>query len=280
MLRKCWERPKRLAENDIKMGSIARSIRLVLDSSDPKAKIFAARKTARDWRLGRLEHRFDVEMPDQPAWPDKPELLHPMKMPKRKKGGSDRARIALLHSLAHIEFAAIDLAFDMAGRFGADFPPSFIDDWLSVGADEAMHFALLERRLRQLGSHYGALPAHSGLWDAASETRHDVLARLAVVPMVLEARGLDITPATVERCKGQGDMVTAKILNRIYHDEIRHVFAGSKWFKNRCAQLSLVPEDHWKALVAKHFRGALKPPFNDSARLAGGLTRDYYNPLV
>ncbi len=115
-------------------------------------------------------------------------------MPRRGRGGSARGRIALIHALAHIEFAAIDLAFDMAGRFGGRFPREFTTDWLRVGADEAIHFALLDRRLRRLGSHYGALPAHDGLWEAAAATAHDPLARLAVVPMVLEARGLDVTP--------------------------------------------------------------------------------------
>jgi uncharacterized ferritin-like protein (DUF455 family) len=118
-------------------------------------------------------------------------------MPKRGRGGSERGRIAMLHALAHIEFGAIDLAFDLAGRFGAGFPRGFVDDWFGVGADEAMHFALLDRRLKALGSGYGDLPAHDGLWEAAAATAHDPLARLAVVPMVLEARGLDVTPAAV-----------------------------------------------------------------------------------
>src|SRR5690606_7177985 len=132
-------------------------------------------------------------------------------------------------------FVAIDLAFDMAGRFGGAMPRGFVDDWMRVGADEAMHFALLERRLRQLGSHYGALPAHDGLWDAASATAHDVLARTAVVPMVLEARGLDVTPATITRFEAAGDEATARILRRILSDEIRHVRAGTVWFESCCA---------------------------------------------
>ena len=155
-------------------------------------------------------------------------------MPKRGKGGSERGRVAMLHALAHIEFAAIDLAFDLAGRFGADFPPAFTSDWLGVGADEAMHFALLDRRLRALGSYYGAMPAHDGLWEAAEATAGDVMARLAVVPMVLEARGLDVTPATIERFSAAGDERSAAILARIYRDEIRHVAAGCRWFKTAC----------------------------------------------
>jgi uncharacterized ferritin-like protein (DUF455 family) len=236
----------------------------------------AARAVARAWRGGALAHAFDAAMPERPARPDAPALLPPNRMPKRGKAGSERSRIALLHALAHIEFGAIDLAFDMAGRFGAAFPASFVDDWLSVGADEAMHFALLDRRLRALGSHYGALPAHDGLWEAAGETAHDVAARLAVVPMVLEARGLDVTPATVAAFERAGDARSAAILRRIYRDEIRHVGIGTSWFKTVCEsrRIAIVPE--WQRLIRTHFRGVVKPPFNDSARDQAGLSRDFY----
>ncbi len=145
-------------------------MRGVLDTADPAAKVRAARATARGWRRGALTEDFDVTMPDRPARPVLPELLRPAQMPRRGKGGSERGRIALLHALAHIEFVAIDLAFDLIGRFGGAFPRAFVDEWIGVGADEAMHFALLDRRLRALGSHYGAMPAHDGLWDAASAT--------------------------------------------------------------------------------------------------------------
>ncbi len=239
-----------------------------------------ARKVARDWRQGQLAHRFDAAMPDYPVRPIAPALLPPNQMPKRRRGGSDRGRIALLHALAHIEYSAIDLAFDLIGRFGDAFPREFVADWLSVGADEAMHFAILDRRLKQLGSFYGDLPAHAGLWESAYETRHDAAARLAVVPMVLEARGLDVTPATVARFEQQGDAISAKILNRIYTDEIRHVRAGTKWFEYSCQQAGLLPVFTWQRLVKSHFRGTLKPPFNDSARLKASLTRDYYGPIA
>ncbi len=260
--------------------SVAEAARAVLGAADPLAKVKAARAAARDWRLGRLAHRFDLAMPDRPARPEHPELLPPNRMPKRGRGGSERGRIALIHALAHIEFAAIDLAFDLVGRFGGEFPPGFTDDWMKVGADEAMHFALLDRRLKQLGSHYGAMPAHDGLWDAAVETAHDVLARLAVVPMVLEARGLDVTPATIERFDAAGHTATARILTRILNDEVDHVRAGRVWFESACERHNFVPETTWQALVRRHFRGLLKPPFNDSARNAAGLTRDYYQALA
>jgi uncharacterized ferritin-like protein (DUF455 family) len=182
----------------------------------------------------------------------------------------------MLHALAHIEFVAIDLAVDLLGRFGDRFPRGFVDDWIAVAADEAMHFALLDRRLRTLGSHYGALPAHAGLWEAAAATADDPLARLAIVPMVLEARGLDVTPATVTRFRAQGDAASAKILERIYIDEIRHVSAGTVWFNWMCDELGFAPAPTWQTLVKSRFRGVLKPPFNDSARRDAGLTQEYY----
>lgn len=262
------------------MTSIARAIRAALNTADPRAKCFATRQLARDWRAGKLVWTFDAAMPDQPAWPDAPELLPPNRMPKRGKGGSERARVALWHSLAHIEFVAIDLALDMAGRFGAAMGREFVDDFLAVAADEAMHFALLARKLESLGSHYGALPAHAGLWEAAHATRHDVAARLAVVPMVLEARGLDVTPATLERVRASGDEGGAKILARILDDEIRHVGVGTKHFL-RCAEMAQsAPESLWQTLVKRHFRGSVKPPFNDSARLAAGLSREFYAEIA
>jgi uncharacterized ferritin-like protein (DUF455 family) len=174
-------------------------------------------------------------------------------MPKRGKGGSERGRIALIHALAHIEFAAIDLAFDAVGRFGGQFPPGFTDDWMQVGADEAMHFALLDRRLKQLGSHYGAMPAHDGLWDAAAETAHDALARLAVVPMVLEARGLDVTPATIERFEAAGDRADRAHPAADSERRSRHVRAERIWFESACIGHGFVtpkrPGSRWSAPI-------------------------------
>ncbi len=278
MPQRYWKRSRRLADGAA--SSIAEACRKVLLTADPRQKLMRARAVARGWRLGRFAHRFDTEMPSRPARPDRPELLSPSRMPKRGKMGSERSRIAMLHALAHIEFAAIDLAFDLVGRFGGEFPADFVDDWLRVGAEEAMHFALLDRRLRQLGSHYGAMPAHDGLWEAAEETAHDALARLAVVPMVLEARALDITPNTIERFNDAGDVATARALTRIMADEIRHVAAGTKWFIWSTNRLDLDAPNHYQMLVNRHFRGALKPPFNDSARRQAGLTRDYYMALA
>ena len=260
--------------------SLARAIRAVLLTGPARAKVFAARQVARDWRLGRLAPVFDVAMPDAQARPARPELLAPSAMPKRGRGGSLKGRIALWHSLAHIEFVAIDLALDMVGRFGATMPRGFIDDFLGVAADEAMHFALLERKLASLGTFYGALPAHAGLWESAHRTRHDVGARLAVVPMVLEARGLDVTPAMLSRVRAQGDLSGARILARILDDEIRHVAIGTRHFVAHAESEGLDPPNRWRSLVNQHFAGSIKPPFNDSARSAAGLSRDYYAAIA
>ncbi len=260
--------------------SVARAARSVLLAAEPLAKVKAARAAARAWRRGELVHAFDVAMPERPARPQRPELVPANRMPKRGRGGSERGRIALLHALAHIELGAIDLAFDMAGRFGAGLPQAFVNDWFGVGADEAMHFALLDRRLRSLGSCYGALPAHDGLWEAADSTAHDPLARLAIVPMILEARGLDVTPATVERLERAGDIRSGRILQRIYTDEIRHVAAGTKWFAMLAESGGFEPRSHFVRLTKTYFRGALKPPFNDSARAQAGLSHDFYEAVA
>ncbi len=262
------------------MTSIATAIRAALLTADPKAKAMATRAVARDWRRGRLSHVFDVSMPTRPARPDGPQLVPANQMPKRGRGQSLANRIAFLHALAHIELNVIDLALDIAGRFGGDQPRAFIADWLKVASEEAMHFALLERHLRVMGSHYGAHPAHDGLWEASEVTAHDLLARLAVVPLVLEARGLDVSPATIARFEGAGDARSAAIMRRIYADEITHVATGFRWFSNLCDSAGESPEAQWQRLVRTYFKGPLKPPFNDSARETAGLTRNYYADLA
>jgi uncharacterized ferritin-like protein (DUF455 family) len=254
---------------------VSEAIRVALLTAEARAKVKTTRALVRAWRRGELAWEFTAPMPDRPAWPAGLELLPANRMPRRG-AGSQRNAIALWHSLAHIEFVAIDLALDMAGRFGAHTGRTFIDDFLGVAADEAMHFALIDRKLRALGCRYGALPAHAGLWEAAHDTRNDVAARLAVVPMVLEARGLDVTPAMRDRVLAQGDSRGARLLQRILDDEIRHVAVGAKHFVAHCEKAGKSPENHWKTLVARHFRGRLKPPFNDSARLAAGLSREFY----
>jgi uncharacterized ferritin-like protein (DUF455 family) len=202
-------------------------------------------------------------------------------MPKRRAGGSLSGRVALLHALAHIELNAIDLAWDILARFATtELPREFCDDWVAVAAEEAEHHALLAERLACFGAAYGDLPAHDGLWQAAEATAHDLLARLAVVPLVLEARGLDVTPAMIARLDRQGDEGSAAVLRRIYSDEIGHVAIGMRWFEFLCAREDLAPAQTYQALVRRYFKGELKPPFNDRARLAAGLAASFYAPLA
>jgi uncharacterized ferritin-like protein (DUF455 family) len=200
-------------------------------------------------------------------------------MPRRRRAGSPQARFALLHALAHIELNAIDLALDIVGRFGAAMPPAFTTDWLQVAAEEALHFLMLERRLRRSGGGYGDLPAHDGLWQAATATAPDLAARLAVVPQVLEARGLDVTPAMIARFEALEDHRTVAVLRRILADEIGHVEVGNRWFRHLARESAREPAAWFRQLVTSHFQGAIKPPFNDSARAHAGLTMDWYISL-
>ena len=223
----------------------------------------------------------DAAPPERPARPEKPLLRPPAEVPRRRLG-TEAGRVALLHAVAHIEFNAIDLAFDMAARFSAEIAADgldadeFLHDWFSVGADEARHFRMIEGRLEALGATYGDLPAHDGLWSAATRTADSVLARLAIAPMVLEARGLDVTPGMIERLKAAGDDESASLLGAIYEEEIGHVRAGAKWFERTCAARGLAPAETFAELVAARFDGVLKPPFNEPARTAAGLPAAYY----
>ncbi len=252
----------------------------VLTQADPREKVRLTATFARAARAGKMVGAYDVKMPERPGRPPTPLLLTPNKMPKRGKAGSPASRIALLHALAHIELNAIDLAWDIIGRFGDQFPPAFTTDWLNVAADEAKHFLLLIRRLRQLGAAYGDLPAHDGLWEACSKTSHDAIARLAVVPMVFEARGLDVTPQLMERLRAAGDLQSVAILDIIYKDEIIHVATGTKWFHTACRNAGLHPESTFQDMIRSHLRGGLKPPFNHKARISAGLLPEFYTCLA
>ena len=191
-----------------------------------------------------------------------------------------RGRFAMIHAIAHIELNAVDLTWDLIGRFAhVKMPQSFLDDWVQVGDDEARHFALLNARLDRLGGRYGDLPAHDGLWQAAQDTGHSLLARVANVPLVLEARGLDVTPSMIQKSRESGDDDTGDILETIYEDEKQHVAFGAKWFRFLCDREAAVPEPTFQKLVRKYFKGQLKPPFNDRARSEAGLTPGFYKPL-
>lgn len=253
----------------------------VLTTAAPLEKVRLTRDYAATWRDGLLSPDVPAPPPDRPARPDRPELKLPRDMPKRGRGGSAQNRIALLHALAHIELNAIDLAWDIVARFAhLGLPKGFTDDWVQVADDEARHFRMLETRLSALGSSYGDLPAHDGLWQAATETAHDLAARLAVVPMVLEARGLDVTPETVRRLRDFGDAESADLLQTIHDEEIGHVAAGRHWFVHLCAERGAEPVVLWQELVGRHFRGGLKRPFNVTSRQLAGFGPEYYEPIT
>jgi len=220
-------------------------------------------------------------VPERPARPDRPALVAPGDVPRRRLG-SAAGRIALLHAIAHIEFNAIDLAIDMAVRFwpaiaalGLD-PFAFRRDWIGIAAEEAIHFGLVEQRLQALGAHYGDCPAHNGLWEAAADTAGDVLARLAIAPLVLEARGLDVTPTMITKLESVGDIASADILKRIYRDEIGHVAIGNRWFRAVCKARGEPPAAAFRQLVETHFPAGLKSPFNHTAREQAGLDLAFY----
>jgi len=263
-------------------ATLAEAAAAVLATPEARAKAAASRAAAHQWRSGAIVRIGTAAAPDRPARPARPELKLLRDMPKRRGAGTRESRVALLHAVAHIELNAIDLAWDIVARFAEPgLPREFYDDWVGVADDEARHFLLLDGRLGALGAAYGDLPAHDGLWRAAEETRHDLLARLAIVPLVLEARGLDVTPGMIARFERMddaalGDAESAAALRVIYNDEIGHVAAGRRWFEWVCAQRGMEPVETWRALVKRHFRGALKPPFNDAARAAAGFSAAYY----
>lgn len=268
-----------IASRPFEGTSLVDAARAVLECPDVAGKVGTAHQVAALWRAGELTLGAG-DMPDRPRRPAKPLLLPPNEMPRRTFNGA-RGRFALLHALAHIELNAIDLAFDLAGRFaGEALPRGFFDDWVRVGDEEALHFTLLQSRLAALGGVYGDLPAHDGLWQVAYETRTDLLARLALVPMVFEARGLDVTPAMISRLADAGDHESAEALRHIYRDEQQHVAAGVRWFAHSCAVRGIDGEQTFHALVRQYFRGALKPPFNIEAREMAGFPTAYYEPLA
>lgn len=217
--------------------------------------------------------------------------VEPGAMPKAGKGGTLKSRIAMLHALANIEQWAIDLAIDICVRFATfqtstpdpslsqDLPRTFYYDWLKVANDEAKHFSLLRARLEELGSSFGALPVHHGLWDSAVMTAHDLQARISVVALVHEARGLDINPMTIEKFRKAKDIDTVEVLTIIHNDEITHVTTGHRWLSWICEQEGTDSVQVFRDNVRKFFWGAVKGPFNAEARLQAGMDPRYYENL-
>ncbi|MFT4150493.1 MAG: ferritin-like domain-containing protein [Paracoccaceae bacterium] len=266
------------------MTTLAEMAVQVLTTADGREKTALGRKHAAAWFVARAAGDAipvgQAQPPLRPARPARPELLPPRDVPRRRPG-SAQGRIALLHSLAHIELNAVDLHWDIIARFtDVPFPPGFYDDWVKAADEEANHFNLIADCLEAMGSHYGALPAHAGMWRAAEDTAGDILGRLAVVPMVLEARGLDVTPGMIEIFRKAGEPQALAALEVIYAEEVGHVAYGSKWFNWLCGRDGLDPKDVFHDLVRKYFHGALKPPFNEEKRAEAGLPPDFYWPLA
>jgi uncharacterized ferritin-like protein (DUF455 family) len=206
--------------------------------------------------------------------------VDPRDVPRRRPG-SPQGRLGILHALAHIELNAVDLHWDIIARFTHHpMPIGFYDDWVKSAAEEANHFNLICDCLESQGSHYGAMPAHAGMWRAAEDTAQDLMGRLAVVPMVLEARGLDVSPQMITLFEKAGDSGALAALQVIYAEEVAHVADGSKWFNWLCGREGLDPKDQFHELVRRYFHGGLKPPFNVEKRAKAGLPPDFYWPLV
>ncbi|HMM78251.1 MAG TPA: ferritin-like domain-containing protein [Gammaproteobacteria bacterium] len=249
------------------LRAVARAALLLTDPAEKLACVQALNAAATPVDVARVQP--PVLAPGRPA---RPVLVPPSRVPRRGTGTA-AGRAALLHAIAHIEFNAINLALDAVARF-ADLPEAYYRDWWRVAVEEARHFALLKAHLATLAHAYGDFPAHDGLWEAARKTADDCLARMALVPRILEARGLDVTPGLRARLIAAGDAKAAAILEVILREEIGHVAIGNRWFHHLCAERGVDPAASFRALCARYGQTPPRPPFNVEARLAGGFTRE------
>ncbi|MCK5831983.1 MAG: ferritin-like domain-containing protein [Methylococcales bacterium] len=250
-----------------------------LYQSDVSQKVDAAHRAQKLFENGQLS--FESSSPifsiSETKFPDKPQLLKPRDMPRRRLN-SPTGKSAFFHALAHIEFIAISLAWDILYRFRG-LPEKFYQDWLQVADEESQHFTLIRQHLLKMGVDYGDLPAHHGLWEHSEDTEGDVLARLAIVPRCMEARGLDITPKMIVNFKERGDEESVKLLTRILDDEVGHVKIGSYWFKTLCEKNGFNHEEKYKELIIKYYKGKPKGPFNRELRIIAGFTTAEINWL-
>ena len=241
--------------------------------TDPDTKIAALNSLYADWQKGVVPLPDSIE-PAQtiatPGRPDKPPLVPPQKVPRRS-AGTRAGHAALIHALAHIEFNAINLALDAAYRF-SELPRDYYTDWLQVASEEACHFGLLREHLHSLGYDYGSFDAHDGLWEMAVKTAHNPLHRMALVPRLLEARGLDASPAIITKLRNIGDARGAEILEIILHDEIGHVRIGNRWYEYFCAQRGVDPAEEFQKLLNDYGASSPRPPFHKEARRAAGFS--------
>ena len=263
------------------MVNIFAAARSALTVADPDTKINqveALSAALQEARLSFAEISVCSSATLEPGRPERPLLVHPRQL-KRRRLDTEQGRCVLIHALAHIEFNAINLALDAIQRFPR-LPAAYYSDWLQVAAEEAYHFSLLRNRLHELGHDYGDFPAHDGLWDMARRTAHDPLVRMALVPRVLEARGLDVTPGMIKKLQQVNDTATVAILEIILRDEIKHVAIGSHWFNYLCEQRNLPPATTFTQLIKEYFNGELRGPFNHTARTKAGFSRQELNRLA
>nr|WP_041354995.1 ferritin-like domain-containing protein [Nitrosococcus halophilus] len=238
---------------------------------DPEEKVKVTCDVAQLWKAGCLGvGSTSSSLPDIPGRPLRPPLVAPRELPRRKLT-SVAGRAALIHAITHIEFNAINLAWDAVCRFN-HLPRAFYDDWVQVALEEAYHFCLLQEHLHSLGYEYGDFPAHDGLWEMAQKTAHDPLVRMALVPRVLEARGLDVTPGMMERLRQVGDLRATFILEIILRDEVGHVAVGSQWFRYLCKLRKLDSEKTFQNLINGYFKGETRGPLYREARLQAGFS--------
>lgn len=245
---------------------------LCLQAVDPGDKTTLCLAAEAAMKAGRLLPLPDAPwaQPPPPGRPARPLLVAPQQVPRRRLGSAP-GRAALVHAVAHIEFNAMNLAADAVCRFPG-LPAAFYRDWLGIAADEARHFRLLAGRLEELGHVYGDFEAHDGLWEMAARTADDPLARMALVPRLLEARGLDVTPPMIQRLRRVGDSATVVILERILREEVPHVAAGSRWFRYLCDGRGVEPQATFRALLRSHARLPLKGPLNLRDRQCAGFS--------
>ena len=251
-----------------------------LQLADPDAKIAALNALYTDWQEGVValtDCSETTQTLDAPGRPEKPTLVSPQDVPRRKLG-TPEGHAALLHAITHIEFNAINLALDAAYRFHG-LPLDYYSDWLQVAFEEAYHFRLLREHLRNLGYDYGGFNAHDGLWEMAAKTAHDPLHRMALVPRLLEARGLDASPAIIIKLHNIGDARGAEVLEIILRDEIGHVRTGNRWYEYFCAQRNLDPAEEFQKLLKEYGASKPRPPFHHEARRAAGFSEQELRSL-
>jgi uncharacterized ferritin-like protein (DUF455 family) len=254
------------------MTDLYENAHVALCEQDPTAKCAAARALLADWNAGRLTLEATpsrVEPITDSGRPERPVLVSP-RVVERRKVSTPEGRAALIHSLAHIEFNAVNLALDAAYRFRG-LPREYYGDWLRVAADEAYHFTLLRDHLRTLGFDYGSFTAHNGLWEMAAKTAHDVLVRMALVPRLLEARGLDAAPMLLTKLKSCGERRAVEIVEIIQRDEVEHVRIGNRWYGYLCAQRGVDPVETFRGLL-REYAARVRAPFDLAARRQAGFS--------